>query len=347
MKVMFIPDARGNNVYQTNLSNSLLKQGVEVFFDGGNVIQSIVKNRPNVVHVHWPNYFMITGSKLGTYVKSTFFIVLLSTLKLFGVKIVWTVHNLVGHDGKFRSEELLFSKFLAHICNRLIVHCPSAEHDVKETYGKNLPISVIPHGSYIDYYENTITSLDARDKLKLNEEDMVFLYFGQVRPYKGVIELIDAFKKLDCQNARLLIVGKPFNKETATDINNSCGSDSRIRTILEFVPDEDIQIYMNAADVVILPYKNILTSGAAILAMSFGKPIVAPAVKCIADTFDENGGFLYQKTESLVNVIRRVLNENRKTLKSMGEYNLKLARRLSWDDIAKMTRNVYRNHATK
>lgn len=341
MKVMFIPDARNNNIYQTNLSNSLLKKGVQVFFDGGNVIKSIVKYRPSVIHIHWPNYFMITNSRLGTYIKSTCFISLLSILKLFGVKIVWTTHNIVGHDGKFRSEELLFSKFLANMCNKLIVHCPSAEVDVEKTYGKNLPISIIPHGSYVDYYKNTIKSSDARDKLKLREEDIVFLYFGQIRPYKGVTELIDAFKKLDSKNARLLIVGKPSNNETVVDINSSCNDDSRIKTILDFVPDEDVQIYMNAADVVILPYKNILTSGAAILAMSFGKPIVAPAVKCIADTFDEKGGFLYQKTESLIDVMGSVLKENRKTLKNMGEYNLKLARRLSWDDIAKTTYDVY------
>jgi glycosyltransferase involved in cell wall biosynthesis len=88
----------------------------------------------------------------------------------------------------------------------------------------------------------------------------------------------------------LLIVGKPLNQKIAKEINSVV--DNRITTVLEFIPDDDIQIYMNAADVVILPYTDILTSGAAILAMSFGKPVIAPAVKCITETIDDKGGFV-------------------------------------------------------
>lgn len=342
MKTIFVPDYRDKNLYQTNLSDSLSTKGVSICF-GGRIIKSIIKHRPDILHIHWPNPFMVTDSKVGTVAKSIKFICELSLLKLFGVKIIWTVHNIVGHEGKFKSIELLFSKFLARLCDRLIVHCPSAKIEVEKIYGKNCPIAVIPHGNYIGQYKNDITISEARNKLKLGE-DIVFLYFGQIRPYKGVSELISAFKRLDYQQAKLLIVGKPLDDDIALDILDSCKDDGRIINILKFIPDEDIQTYMNASDVVVLPYKNVLTSGAAILAMSFGKAVIAPAVKCIADTLDEKGSFLYSTSveDGLFEAMDRAIEEDRDTITNMGIYNLKLAEKFSWDGIAEKTYDIYK-----
>lgn len=338
---MFIPDARNNNSYQTNLLNSLSKEGVSTYFDGGSVIGSIMKYRPDVLHIHWPYPFLIANSRFTTVIKSTSFICGLSILKILGMKIVWTVHNISDHEGKFKSLELLFSKILVRLCDKLIVHCPSAKMEVEKIYGMHSSIVIIPHGNYIGQYKNTMTDSQARYELKLNTEDIIFLYFGQIRPYKGVLELIDTFKKLKCKEAKLLIVGKPLNDEIATEVLNSSKDDDRIKNILEFVPDDDIQIYMNAADIVVLPYKNLLTSGAAMLAMSFGKPIIAPNVKCIADTLDDEGSFLYSKEDGLPSTIQNVLGKDRIVLQNMGIHNLQLAEQFGWDDIAKKTHDVY------
>lgn len=342
MKVMFIPDARNKNLYQTNLSYSLSKLGVRVYFDNGSVIQSIIRYWPDILHVHWPYPFLIANSKFTTTIKSTSFICGLLLLKLFGMKVVWTVHNLTDHEGKFKYQELLFSKIFAKLCDKLIVHCLSAKIDVEKLYNKNeSSIVIIPHGNYIGHYENSMTISEARRRLKFSEEDIIFLYFGQIRSYKGVPELIDTFKMLKNDKAKLLIVGKPLNEEIKANILNNCKDDDRIRNILEFIPDEDIQIYMNAADIVVLPYKNVLTSGAAILSISFGRPIIAPAVKCIVDTLDDKGCFLYRNNH-LFEAMIRVLNVDREILQNMGMYNLQLAEKFGWDDIGKKTYNVYK-----
>lgn len=341
MKVMFIPDARNNNSYQTNLLNSLSKEGVSTYFDGGSVIGSVMKHWPDVLHIHWPYPFLMANSRFATVIKSACFICGLSILKIFGMKIVWTVHNISDHEGKFKSMELLFSKILARLCDKLIVHCPSAKTEVEKIYGMHSSIVIIPHGNYIGQYKNTITDLQARHELKLDAEDIIFLYFGQIRPYKGVLELIDTFKKLKCKEAKLLIVGKPLNDEIATEVYNRCKDDWRITNILEFIPDDDIQTYMNVADIVVLPYKNLLTSGAAMLAMSFGKPIIAPNVKCIADTLDDEGSFLYSKEDGLFSAIQGALRKDKITLLDMGKHNFKLAEQFQWDDIAKKTHDVY------
>lgn len=351
MKVIFIPDYRRGNSYQTNLAHSLKKQGISIYFSPEfhpkritglvAIIQVVSKCwRPDILHVHWSDPFLVADNKFMAFVKSAGFICELLLLKLFGTKIVWTVHNVIGHEDKSELQ-LLFTKLLAKLNNRLISHCPSANIEIMKLYGKDLPITVIPHGNYIKQYKNEITYLQARDKLGLDEKDIVFLHFGYIRPYKGILELINAFKKLDHPRARLLIVGRSSDTKITTDIYNSCNDDGRIKNILKFIPDDDIQIYMNAADVVVLPYKDILTSGTVILSMSFGKPIIAPAIGCIADTIDEKGSFLYNTEDGLFEAMKNILNIDRKTLLDMGKYNLKLAEQFGWDEIGKRTYNVY------
>lgn len=139
---------------------------------------------------------------------------------------------------------------------------------------------------------------------------------------------------------QLLIVGNPFEDEVATDLLNRCKGNENIRAIFEFIPDDELQVYMNAADVVVLPYRNILTSGAVILAMSFGKPVIAPAIGCMEDLLDNEGSFLYNPSEKdgLVKAMRKALDAN---LKNMGEHNFELVEMLQWDKIAKRTCEVY------
>lgn len=339
---MFIPDYRKWNPYQINLSNSLSNLKVLVDFDNKFLI---FMNRRylelDILHIHWPNPFMLSNNKYLTIGKSISFICEVSLLKLFGTKIIWTIHNSLGHEGKFRSIELFFNKLLVKLCDKLIVHCQFAKMELARIYpDKSASIVVIPHGKY-NGYDNTISMYEARDKLELNMKDLVFLYIGQIRPYKGILNLIHTFKSLNRSDAKLLIVGKPIDDKIVRDILDSCKDNGNIKTILKFIPDEDIQIYMNAADIVVLPYKDVLTSGTAILSMSFGKPIIAPAIGCVIDILDKNGGFLYSTEDGLLDTMRHVLNSDKKVLIDMGVYNYKLIDQYGWNDIGKKTYNIY------
>ena len=344
MKVIFVPVSI--NPYQKTLADSLSKEGVSVSFcitsNLFSVLRSVKNNwKPDVLHIHWPHPFLLASSRGKTILKSSSFIGELIILKLFGVKIVWTVHNIVSHESNFEPLELFFTKLLSRLCNRIIVHSQSAKNEVIKTYKiRDSSIIVIPHGNYINCYQNVIDKAKARKQLHLSSEDVIFLYVGKIRPYKGVLELIDAFKRLEQSQAKLLIVGKPLNAKVANDVVKKCTKDERIRTVLKFIPDDELQIYMNAADIVVLPYKNILTSGAVILAMSFGKPVIAPFIGCIRDVLDNEGGFLYVTSdeEGLLKAMKCALDDS---LKKMGEHNFELAKQLRWDDIAKRTYVVY------
>ncbi|MHA1401953.1 MAG: glycosyltransferase, partial [Candidatus Heimdallarchaeaceae archaeon] len=242
MKVIFIPNYSKGNPYQKALADSLSKEGVDVNFGIVSYLFSAsrsVKNnwKPDILHLHWHHSFLLGGNAVKTLIKSVSFVSELLILKLFGIKIVWTVHNIANHEEKFKSMELFFSKILSQLCNKIIVHSPSAKKKVMEVYeaNRNSSIVVIPHGNYINSYKNVVNKSKARNQLKIDIEDLVYLYFGLIRPYKGVSDLIKAFKKLNAPQAKLLIVGKPYNDEIVKNIRKLCNKNENIRTIFEFI----------------------------------------------------------------------------------------------------------------
>ncbi len=117
-----------------------------------------------------------------------------------------------------------------------------------------------------------------------------------------------------------------------------CQGDVRINLVPEFIADEAIQVYLNAADIFVLPYKDITTSGAAFLALSFGRPIIAPSIASFPEVVTPQSGILYdpQKTNSLVSA----LQEAKKHFWSETEI-LAYAHQFDWDKLGKQLSTIY------
>jgi beta-1,4-mannosyltransferase len=105
----------------------------------------------------------------------------------------------------------------------------------------------------------------------------VVLFFGQLRPYKRPVSLIELFRRAARAEDRLLIAGKPITKDLAEAVRDAAGSDARITLFLDVVERVEVQYWLRAADLVVLPYERITNSGAAMLALDFDRPVVAPA----------------------------------------------------------------------
>jgi len=320
MKVLHTPYGR-ENPYQDMLIASLKQNNVEVYT--GNVCSyfSLIKAvrnqvRPDVIHLHWAHLFILADTRMKTIIKSVSFLFELLALRLCGIKIVWTIHNLVSHESPFPELEMAVNRSICLLCNRLIVHSISAKNEIIAKYKITMvsSIRVIAHGNYIGYYENKINQNEAREQLGLQPDDRVFLYFGAIRSYKGVPDLIDAFNKLATKastgkRAKLLIVGAPYDDKIYKETITTIGDNDGILAVLRYIDDKEVQIYMNATDIVVLPFKRLLTTSSAILAMSFGKPVVAPLIGSIPDILDSKGGFLYAITQrdGLLNAMRQAL----------------------------------------
>jgi len=238
-----------------------------------------------------------------------------------------------------------FSSILAHFVDTIIAHCQTSKREICKIYKirNKKKIVVIPHGNFMNIYDNSLSRDQARRRLNISSEDFTFLFLGNIRCYKGVLELIESFQKIKEKNSKLIIAGRLEDKELSDLIGLKIKRGNNIQLIPSFISDDEIQMYMNAADIMVLPYREILTSGAAILGMSFGKAIIAPMIGCLQDVLDNIGSFLYDPTEKdgLLNALRKAMNSRGK-VREMGHHNLKLAKQLSWRDIALTTYKVYK-----
>ena len=264
-------------------------------------------------------------------------------VRLWGIRLVWTIHNLCDHEGAIKGESLI-NKFLFRLCQQVVVHSSHARLEVMKTFGLSprgkRKISIIPHGHFIDSYENTLSRKEARKELGIDRKNIVFLFFGMIRPYKGMSQLLSAFRSLSAHNVNLLIVGEPKSEEIQEEILEYSKIDKRIHTYLYKVPPNKIQMYMNASDVAVLPFQNILTSGSVLLSMSFGKAVITPNLSSLKDVLSTKGTFFYNSDdpEGLQRALHQALKAD---LSVMGSHNLAKAECYGWDEIGEGTLQVY------
>jgi len=350
MKVLFLPNWSNGNPYLNLLKENLLTHNIEVVFDNYKkwlpITLACLKNRNcHIVHLHWiqPIISCLYISRIKTiqYLILLVLIIDLAICKLFGKKIFWTVHNLYTHESQERRIETYFRKILYKISSKVFVHSQSSIEELKISYNlRNIDkIIVSYHGHYIDSYPNTISREAARKTLNLTSSKKIFLYIGNIREYKGIPKLIKEFKKISLdKNTALIIAGKPISKEYEQKITNIINKHSKIYTFFEFVPDNKIQIYMNAADVCVFPFQEILTSGSIIFAMSFGKAIIAPRKKIINEILGDEGAIYYDESTSLYDALTKTLNCN---LSKMGEHNKTRVSKFDWDTMCQNLANSY------
>ena len=351
MKVLFLPDYSAANAYQRALTRGLGELGVDVSADptGSRRILPIMEalrrhGRPDVVHVHWTEPYIAGGSSKVSRVKAQRTLLELRLAKRAGCGLVWTAHDLFRHDRREDPNELAFMRSLFALGDSVIVHCSAAAEALLQTLGVGAAgrdkIAIIPHGHYRGAYPDTITREEARRRLGLSLEAKVISFVGWVRSYKGVWELYEAFTRLEEPAARLVIAGQAVDGAYAARLTAAAKGDERIHLTIGFVPDEDLQLYLRAADVVAAPFLEIFTSGSVLLAMSFGRAVIAPRRGCVTDVLDEEGGILYDADDpqGLEGALRDAMTAD---TEAMGRYNAADLSRFDWSRVAEATRDVY------
>jgi glycosyltransferase involved in cell wall biosynthesis len=131
-------------------------------------------------------------------------------------------------------------------------------------------VHVIPHGP-LDY----LTRLDDEDELPAElaaVEGPVVLFFGLIRPYKGVDLLIEAFREV--RGAELWIVGRPLGVDLGELRAAASRCEATVRFVPRFVPDSAVPAYFRRADLVVLPHRDAEQSGVLFTALAFGKAIL-------------------------------------------------------------------------
>ncbi len=335
-----------SNPYGGLLARAMAEQGAELIagYDGGLNEAWLLENQGqvDVLHLNWPHY-MYDAPDLGDCVsRCTELIGHLARARSLGYKVVWTVHNLYPHESVHFELHRLARLAITRLATALIVHCEYARKCVQEHFYRSEGVFTIPHGHFIDAYPNTISREKARHELGLAKGQFVYLFFGNVRPYKGLEQLLKIFSDLPGDDLALLMAAKVYNDYGEQLVKGAQEADPRIVVhTSSFFPSEDFQLYLNAADVVVLPFVDILTSGSAITAMSFARPVIVPGIGCLPELVDKRMGMVYDPNrpdalkEAMVTVQER-------DLAACGRAAYRQAESLSWESIAGLTLEAYR-----
>jgi len=246
----------------------------------------LLRHRYDVVHLHWP-VETITRHPVGlvAWLRVQMFLFLLDWAKARGSRLVWTIHDdrphvLLHPRLSCRCEAALVRRTDAtiHLCE---ASRPSLAQRLPALAAK--PQFVVPHGHYRSTYPNTASREVARDRFHLPPDALTLLYVGYISPYKNVPRLIEQFGQLAGDRLRLLVAGKPDTAALHTAIETAAAADPRVHTFLDYVENDDLQHWFGAADVVVLPFQEILNSGSAIMALSFDRPILAPGLGAMVE----------------------------------------------------------------
>jgi glycosyltransferase involved in cell wall biosynthesis len=338
MKILFLP--KSVNPYQGLLAEALKKLNVEVDYktEYPSVLW-LIKNRNiyQVLHIHWPHRLYKGGKR--TPFKMFKFICKFILTRIIGYKIIWTVHNLMPHEKSYHIIDKIVRRVIVLIANNIIVHCKYAEKIFTKQFGRKKNIFIIPHGNYLNLYNSRLPPKKARLLLGIEDDAFVYLYFGKIRSYKGIENLLDSFKRLKKNKVNLLIAGK-CNAQMRDKLNRMSRNEKRIKLFLNYIPDENVHLFFSVADVFVAPFSNILTSGSVILGLSFGLPIIAPALGCLPELVIPPIGILYdiEEKEGLLNALQEILKRDHYR---MGQTAFAHAATLSWETIAQKTLSVY------
>lgn len=285
----------------------------------------------DAVHLHWPSFhYYQPGGGLANWVRLLRFGLLMAALRLCGKKIVWTAHNLYPHDGG-RGERIhragrLVLRLLA---NRVLVHGRAARDEVVRELGIAPRKAVtIDHGHFIGYYADQCTRAEARRALGLPDVAKVFAFVGLCKPYKNLERLIPTFQSLEGE-PHLVIAGKFQSSGYRARIDELIAKrPERIQLHPRFVADDELQTFVKAADCMVLPYNEILTSGAVMLGLSFGIPVIAPRLGSLPEVVAHDSGLLYDPADA--DALRRCMAEF-DPAQFDAERVLAQARRFSWE----------------
>jgi len=246
-------------------------------------------HRYTVWHIHWPESLLNIPNAYKAASKLAVFFAMVDYLRWRGGKIVWTMHNFKAHEALHPSlEKRFWRQFIPRVDGAIsLSEAGLSMARIKFPALQKVPMAVIPHGHYRDEYPKS--SDQVRNALGIQPTAKVILFFGEVRPYKNVDALVRAFREVSTPDALLYIVGRPKTAALSEAILKEASQDSRVRIAFEFVKTEDVSKYMEAADLVVLPYRAILNSGSALLALSFNRPVLVPDLGAMGDLRNDFG----------------------------------------------------------
>jgi len=309
----------------------------------------VLSTRYDIVHLHWPEYCVNGRGPLASLFWSCALFAAMCWIRILGGKVVWTVHNLKSHIQQYPRAEQHFWRVFTGLLNGYVCLTETGRAQALQCHPalRKLPGFVIPHGNIRDAYpEGDISREQARSRLGITSTAKVLAFFGSIQAYKGVSELVDNFSVVQDERAVLLVAGKcTLSREERTRIEDIAARDPRLLLHLEYVPQAQVTTFIRASDLIVLPFREILNSGSAVLALSLDRPVLMPDRESMRELEALAGAEwvrLYSG-ELTSSTLQRELDAAIEDKLARGRCNAFEAgwEGLSWRDLARLTLDAY------
>jgi glycosyltransferase involved in cell wall biosynthesis len=348
MKILALPRDT-ENPYQELLYEQLRARGVQVRYAGGLIPSQTVNLLLlplelitcralgwRLLHIHWVYGFQFPGARRFPWLRraaQAWFGGVLATARIFGVRVVWTAHNVLPHERVFH-DDYEGRRALVRACDVVLVHSGAAREALAEIGATPRRLTVVPHGRY----DPAIDPERLRTPGSGNRARRL-LFFGSIRSYKGVEELLSAIAGLDGEvPVCVMIVGECRDEQLRTRLERLAEqAGERVELRLGRLPDERVAPLMAECDAAILPFREATTSGSALLAMSHGRPVILPHLPAFAELADDAVVWYDGSTRDLARAIRDVVRATPEALARSGTAASAYAAGLSWTDAAERT----------
>lgn len=346
MRIVHYPDWRSANPYQEHLAQALVMAGARVDFSnykGGWFPLFRCARRASVLHLHWAQPAMATDApwSLKFLLRHLLFYLDVLMVKAAKTRLVWTVHNLEEHNIRHRILEPVARRWLALCCDALIVHGPSLQEACMKTlHVPAAKVHAILHGAYQHSVVSKEAEMSARQQLGWTGDAFRFLHFGAVKPYKGMGWALPHWLHWAGPDDVLVVAGKledPVFEQAAKTADAK-----KLQLMDGFVEEALLQRLLAACDAVLLPFERISTSGSLILAMSAGKPIIAPRLGSIVDYLGSDYPFLFdaKDRESFLRALHAARNADQELVRM---HHQALLKPLNWEKLGLAYMSLYQN----
>lgn len=302
-----------------------------------------VRGKVDVIHLHWPEAYYQTGSKYRIGIGLSKLWRFLMQVRMHQYGLVWTVHEIYPHSIHYSPYPLWAHRYARRLICRyadfITVNCHWAQAKVNNEFEPKGQVAVIELGNYSGFYPDCTNREQARLKLGLSNHNTMFLVFGTMRPNRNPIDVIRAFRHLNAPEARLFIVGQGGG-DLRNEVEKEAWGDWRIRVFPFVVPNEELGIYLHACDVLVMPGREYTTSAVIMLALSYGKPVIASRYGCAPEMIGDSG-FLFGGDD--INDLNSCLDAALKAaLPTLGDLAFQRSRQFTWEASAQKLANLYR-----
>lgn len=295
----------------------------------------------------------LVGARIGGSRLAHFHVFQVGALELFNVvlakallmRVVVTAHDVEAFRGEWSS----LKGWVYGLADRVIAHNLVSRRELVQVLGiPERKIHVIPHGNYLGDIGRMPPTEDARAKLGLPPTAPVLLFFGQIKEVKGLDLLLDALAAIKgaVPDVVLVIAGKTWGQDFARYQSqiDSLGLRSHCITQIRYIADDEVATYYAAADLVVLPYRRIYQSGVVLMAMSYGKPVLASDLQGMTEVIEDGvNGYVF-RTGDTAHLAERLLSvlADRAAMQRAAVNGLGLMRdTYGWERIGRLTAECY------